>query len=250
MDNHTDEQMMQLMNKEHQRLEAIENRKSLEKKMKNAWGYSDVALESKAAAMTMLSTKTGMYARVPLICKADSCPYADTCYLLDNGLAPYGEYCAIETEQIDMRVKGYAEDFDLDSASFTDKCLIGELINLDIIIERCKGLMNNEQSPVVDVVISVTENGDEVIAPAISKSFEAYEKASRRKETILNLMSATRKDKKGEIDEKSLFSAMLEEISNKDTSDYIIPEMPEHLKYELMKNSEDITEINENEGVD
>ena len=33
--------------------------------------------------MTMLSTKTGMYARIPLVCKANSCPYAEKCQLLN-----------------------------------------------------------------------------------------------------------------------------------------------------------------------
>lgn len=209
---------------------AILNREKLEKRMVNDWGYSSLALESKKAAMTMLSTKTGMYARVPLICKAEDCPYASTCYLLKDGLAIKGEYCFIETSQIEMRFQGYAEDFDLDTSSFTDKCLIGELINLDIIIERCKGLMSQDESPVVDTVITVTEAGNEITAPQISQSYQAYEKALKRKQEILNLMNATRKDKKGESDDKSIINSLMEELSNREMDDFIIPEMPEHLK--------------------
>ena len=65
--------------------EAIEKRKLLENNLSNIWGHSTLGVEAKKAAMSMLSTKNGMYARIPLICKADNCPYADRCLLLKYG---------------------------------------------------------------------------------------------------------------------------------------------------------------------
>ena len=86
--------------------------------------------------MTMLSTKTGMYARIPLVCKANSCPYAEKCQLLNYNLAPLGELCPKETAEIELRYYEYSKEFDLDSASFTDKNLVSELINYDIMLDR------------------------------------------------------------------------------------------------------------------
>ena len=44
----------------------------------NVWGHSIVADEGKKAAMAMLSTKNGLYAKIPLVCKGEGCPYKET----------------------------------------------------------------------------------------------------------------------------------------------------------------------------
>ncbi|MEG1494701.1 MAG: hypothetical protein RR406_00155 [Bacilli bacterium] len=73
--------------------EAISLRENFENNISNVWGHSPLGLEAKSAAMSMLSTKTGLYARVPITCKANGCPYEDSCALLPYGLAPLGEKC-------------------------------------------------------------------------------------------------------------------------------------------------------------
>ena len=40
----------------------------------NPWGYSNKGLAAKSAAMSMLSTKSGLYARIPITCKGHGCP--------------------------------------------------------------------------------------------------------------------------------------------------------------------------------
>ena len=108
--------------------EAEEKRLILEKNLKNIWGFSSLGIESKKAAMSMLSTKNGMYARIPLVCKSDNCPYASTCKLLNYDLAPYGEPCPIETAGIEYRYAEYAKQFNLDEGNFTDRTLVSDLI--------------------------------------------------------------------------------------------------------------------------
>ena len=112
--------------------EALELRKNFEANISNVWGHSSLGMEAKSAAMSMLSTKTGLYAKVPITCKADGCPYEKTCALLPYGLAPLGEKCPWETALIETRYAGYMQDYDLDTASFTDSTIVSELINIDI----------------------------------------------------------------------------------------------------------------------
>ena len=160
--------------------EAIEKRKLLENNLSNIWGHSTLGVEAKKAAMSMLSTKNGMYARIPLICKADNCPYADRCLLLKYGLTPKGEPCPKETAEIELRYKAYDEDFGLDNASFTDRNLVSELINYDIMLDRLRTLLSKEEVLVVDVVTGISEQGEEYTHPEVSKTWEAYERVEKR----------------------------------------------------------------------
>lgn len=203
---------------ESKKTEAIINRENFEKNLQNMWGYSDVGMEAKKAAMTMLSTKTGMYARIPLVCKAEGCPYADTCSLLKYNLAPLAEPCPIETAQIEMRYAGYEQDFDLSNSNttFTDKNLVLTLINDDIMLERCKALLNKEGVIVEDVFAGVSEDGEVFTKPEVSKYWEAYERVRKKRDEIYDLMQATRKSKKGkEEKEDSLSSYMMDIMSGK-----------------------------------
>ena len=175
--------------------------------------------------MSMLATKTGMYARIPLMCKAESCPYSDSCSLLPYNLAPIGEPCPVETAQIEIRFAGYEKDFNLDNASFTDKNLVAELINHDIMLERCKALITKEGVLVTDVVAGVSENGEEFYRPEVSKHWEAYERIQKKRNEIYQLMMATRrdnKDKEGSGDD-SITKAMADMFA----TDFVVEERPE-----------------------
>lgn len=207
----------------------LARRQEFEQNIQNLWGHSTLGVEAKRAAMTMLATKHGMFAKIPITCKADSCPYAENCQLLANGLAPEGEYCPIETAEIELRYEGYSRDFDLDTASFTDKCLVNEIINADIIMERCKALMATEGVPVVEMVAGVSEGGDEIFRPEVSKYWEAYERASRKRNEAYSLMKATRKDKKDDGGEKESLTKIISAAVT-DKNFLTIEERPAHLK--------------------
>lgn len=210
--------------------EAIVNRKNFENaiNVNNIWGYSNVGLEAKRAAMSMLSTKTGMYSRIPLLCKSETCPYAETCPLLPYNLAPHGEACPIETAQIEIRYAGYETDFDLDDASFTDKNLVAELINHDIMLERCKSLLTKEGVLVTDVVAGIAENGEEFYRPEVSKHWEAYERIEKKRNEIYNLMMATRKDKKGSSEDSG--GSISQVFDNMINTDFVVDKRPDEFK--------------------
>lgn len=221
------EQEIELANQEltlSEEEEAIAKREAFEANIKNIWGYSPLGLEAKKAAMAMLSTKTGLYAKVPITCKADTCPYALTCVLLEAGLAPRGQKCPMETAMIETRYAGYSQDLGLDTASYTDNTIVADLINLDITIERCKALLAASQTPIEEVVAAVGENGEAYTKPEISKAWEVFERASNRRDKILDTMLATRKSQKGLTQEQSGIHDILSEVYEQE---FIIEEKPE-----------------------
>lgn len=208
--------------------EAIEARERFEANIANIWGHSAVGVQAKQAAMTMLSTKSGLYAKIPITCKTDSCPYASSCALLPYGLAPLGEKCPWETAMIETRYAAYVDDYDLDEASFTDKTIISELVNIDIMLERTKALLSAEQVPITEVVAGMTESGEEFTRPEVSKAYELYERNLNRKDKILESMLGTRKSRKGQSEETTSISDLLADAIN--GTDFVIEERPEDLK--------------------
>lgn len=209
--------VLQTLNEEEDTKLVAENRERLEKSLlsQGPWGYSNKGLEARKAAMTMLSTKHGMYARIPLICKGETCPYVDTCQLLKYDVAPVGEYCPLETAQIELRVMEYIKDIGLDESSFTDRQLLNDIVGYDIMLERCRALMAKEGTPVVDIVAGIAENGEEIRQPAVSKAWEAYEKIVKKRNETYQLMLMTRKDnKKADTGETDSLHDVLSNVIN------------------------------------
>lgn len=208
--------------------EAMELRKNFEANVSNVWGHSSLGMEAKSAAMSMLSTKTGLYARVPITCKADNCPYESSCALLPYGLAPVGEKCPWETALIETRYAGYMNDYDLDQASFTDSTIVSELINIDVMLERTKALISKEETPITEVIAGMTESGEQFTRPEVSKAQEIYDRYLNRKERLLEMMLGTRKSKKGD---KNQDISVMDIIHGAiDDTEFIIEEKPDNFK--------------------
>lgn len=206
---------------------AKENRKALEQRynsIDNIWGHSGVAKEGKRAAMTMLSTKTGMYASIPLICKGGNCPYQETCTLLQYDLCKIGEPCPNECAMIEVYYANYSEEFDLDHASFTDKVTVKELIDTEIKLQRCQALMNKEQTQIKQEFAGATEQGEVFYKDEISKAFELYQRNWNNKEKILNQLMATRAAKSKLGKEESSVKDILNDALN---VDFTVEERPE-----------------------
>lgn len=217
-------------------LETIEAQEAAAKRMAleatinhtgNVWGHSPTGLEGKRAAMSMLSTKTGLYAKVPIVCKTHNCPYAELCPLIEHDLAPYGEPCSWETAIIETRYAEYMKDYDLDSSSFTDNTMVSELINLDVKLERQKALIAKDGISIVEVVAGMTESGEQFTTPEISKAEELYNITLNQKIKLLDKLLGTRQSQKGlQTGGKSL-SEMLAEAMEQD--EFIIEQKPENI---------------------
>lgn len=196
----------------------------------NPWGYSLAGLEARSAAMAMLSTKTGLYARIPITCKADSCPYKGSCMLFKYDMAPEGEKCAFETALIEKNLEGYKTDFNLaPDSSFTDFTIVKELINADVMMERAQALIAEEGIAIDEVYTGSNErSGIDFFRKEISKALEIYERHSKMRDRLLDNMVATRKAKARTktTTEKSVYDLIAESIE----TEFIVEDIPDKFK--------------------
>lgn len=163
----------------------------------NPWGYSQKGQVAKSAAMSMLSTKSGLYARIPITCKGEGCPYSESCALLAAGLEPHGEKCAIETELIDRAFQGYQYDFGLEeNASYTDLNIIKNIVSCDVMMERAQALIAQEGSAIEETYAGSNEkSGEDFYNRDISKALELYERHEKQRSRLYDMMLGTRKAK-------------------------------------------------------
>ena len=165
-----------------------------------AWTQNPNAVQAIEIAKRLRSTKHGMYASVPIICKAEHCPYAESCELQQMQLAPYGDKCPMEIAAIEDLFQRYCSDMDInpeDPRQQVDAIMVKEVVDIDISMLRCDKKMAISADFIVDQVVNVTEDGDAITRQELHPLTEYKEKLRAQKFKTLNLLNSTRKDKEG-----------------------------------------------------
>jgi len=162
-----------------------------------SWKVSEKGLEAIKVAVAMTQTKHGLYASIPMLCKAEECPYAKVCPLVDMEMAPRGERCPLEIAMILNKFEEYSKHFGVTEEDTVDLGLIRDLIDYDIQLFRADNKIAIEGDFVEDVVVTVTESGEVITNPQLSKATEYKEKIQAKRYKVLELMNSTRKDKAG-----------------------------------------------------
>jgi hypothetical protein len=187
--------------------------------MPSSWKLSDKGKEAIALAVGMAKTKHGLYASIPMLCKAEECPYSAVCPLMDMGAAPKGERCPLEIATILKQFEEYKSEFHTDEDNIVDMGFVKDLIDCDIQIFRAENKMAVDGDFLEEVVVTVTEGGEAITNPQISKAAEYKERIQAKKHKILQLMHSTRKDKAGDklsiVLDPSSYAAQLMEQAQK-----------------------------------
>ena len=160
-----------------------------------AWRLSEKGRQALAHAIAMRRTTHGFYASVPFLCKASACRFAAVCDPYQQGLVQEGDRCVLEIAEIIERYRGYATELQLQPDSLVDLGLLKDLIDCDIMMERADKQLAVDGRIIEHVVVGVGENGQPIRRPEIHKAIEIKEKMQKRKNEILQLLNATRKDK-------------------------------------------------------
>lgn len=186
--------------------------------MPKAWKLSDRGREAIQLAVGMAQTKHGLYASIPMLCKGEECPYAAVCPLVEMGKAPVGERCSLEIAMILKKYEEYSQEFGIDENNVVDMGLVKDLIDYDIQLFRAENKIAVQGDFVEDVVVTVTEGGEAITAPQLSKATEYKDKIMTKRFKILELMNSTRKDKAGDkmtisLDPSSYASQLMSQIA-------------------------------------
>lgn len=76
---------------------------------------------------------------------------------------------------------------------------------------------NKDYDPVIDVVTNITETGQEITQPMISKGIELYTTLVQKRDKVFELLAATRKDKiRNNVDDANHDTALINSLNDPD----------------------------------
>lgn len=179
--------------------ETVESLIAQQHELPAEWRFqSEKGNRAMAIAKEMAAVKHGLYAAIPIVCKAHACPYAATCPLLQMDMAPLGERCPIEISKILKGFETYSRELQIDEDNIVDMTLLKDLLDIEVQIDRANKKLANDADFIQDVVVTISEHGDEITQPQIHKAVDFKDKLIKQKQNILQLLHSTRKDKAGD----------------------------------------------------
>lgn len=205
----------------------------------STWKLSEKGIQAIQHGVAMHKTKHGMYASIPMICKAEDCQYAEVCPLVEMSAAPKGERCPLEISLILTSFEDYKTSLGVDPDNIVDMGLVKDLIDCDVQVMRAENKMAVDGDFIEEAVIGIDdETGDPIIQKRISQASDYKERIIAKKHKILNLLNSTRKDKAGQkisvtMDPSSYAATIMEKVKEApigefvDFDDIVVLDMPE-----------------------
>ena len=189
------------------------------------WKTNEQGMEAVRIAQAMATSKSGLYANIPIVCKGSKCPYNETCSMVSVGIdvdALIGQRCPVEIAEIMQRFNWYIGHLGVESDNIVDLSMVKELVDIDIMLERASKRMAQEGDFIEMVAVGVSESGDPIRRPEIRKSVDFKERMQKRKNDLLTLLNSTRKDKAGskltiEMDPSTYAASLMEKKRQLDT---------------------------------
>lgn len=184
----------------------------------STWKLSQKGIEAIQHGVAMHKTKHGMYASIPMVCKAEKCQYADICPLVEMSAAPEGERCPLEISLILTSFEDYKTSLSVDPNNIVDMGLVKDLIDCDVQIMRAENKMAVDGDFIEEAVIGIDdETGDPIVQKRISQASDYKERIISKKHKILTLFNSTRKDKAGQkinfsMDPSSYAATIMEKV--------------------------------------
>lgn len=177
------------------------------------WDMNDEKKQTVEEELQNSHTKHGMYASIPMVCRAEACPFAEVCWVQQEGKTQRGTRCDLEVSMIVKNLDEYTEALDVDEKDKVDMGLIRELIDLDVQMHRAEMKLAIDGDFMPDTVIGMNDKGDEISQPMLHKATDYKEKVSKKRHSILQLLHSTRKDKASDknqvMDNPSTYASQL-----------------------------------------
>jgi len=164
------------------------------------WGIDSVSISAVKTAVSVSNTRHGLMAAVPIICRGEDCPYAESCYIdstVRNVVANKQGRCPIEIATIVDRFEMYCNHFSIKDREedAVDMGMVRDLVDIEIQILRCDNKIAIDGDFIEDVIAGISNQGVPYNNPQLHLAWVQKEKLRNERYKVFKLLDSTRSDK-------------------------------------------------------
>lgn len=180
------------------------------------WSISPAVIKEIGNMNRVYSSKHGMFASVPIICKGPDCAYKDVC-MVSQAQRVVGQRCPMEIAAILSRYEQWCMHFEIntsndviDAKDLVDATLIKDLVNIEVQILRAENKIALNGDFMADTLLDIDKKCQPYFGKIVAPETEFLMTLQDRKIKILNQLNATRKDKAADKRKESASDAAIE----------------------------------------
>lgn len=165
------------------------------------WGVDPAVIKEIGNMNRVYSSKHGMFASVPIVCKGPDCAYKDVC-MVSQAQRIVGHRCPMEIAAILSRYEQWCTHFEIntvqdmiDSKDLVDATLIKDLVNVEVQMLRAENKIALNGDIMADTLLDIDKKCQPYFGKIVSAETEFLMTLQDKKIKILNQLNATRKDK-------------------------------------------------------
>jgi len=165
------------------------------------WGIDPAVIREIGNMNRVYSSKHGMFASVPIICRDVDCAYKDVC-MVSPAQRKLGQRCPMEIAAILSRYEQWCMHFEIDTSNdmidskdLVDATLIKDLVNIEVQILRAENKIALNGDFMADTLLDIDKKCQPYFGKIVAPETEFLMTLQDRKIKILNQLNATRKDK-------------------------------------------------------
>lgn len=180
------------------------------------WGISSAVIKEIGNMNRIYSSKHGLFASVPIICKGPDCAYKDVC-MVSQAQRIVGQRCPMEIAAILSRYEQWCMHFEInttddmiDPKDLVDATLIKDLVNIEVQILRAENKIALNGDFMADTLLDIDKKCKPYFGKIVAPETEFLMTLQDKKIKILNQLNATRKDKAADKRKESASDAAIE----------------------------------------
>lgn len=123
-----------------------------------------------------------------------NCPYAATCPLQQQGIAPKNSKCPIELAMVQQFFEDYVEELGVDTTRMVEVSMVRDLVDQEVQHMRKVNLLANEHF-IQENVVGIDGNGKPIMQKQMHLAVELEDRIHKRKDKLRSQLLATRESK-------------------------------------------------------